>query len=88
MCQLWWLAGDGYSDTMTILKAWALFERHIFIFRDQWLSNKRKQIFAHYLPAKLITIYCLLYYFVVMCFRPCKNIYGYTEKSCASSCLY
>ena len=34
MCQLCWFVGDTYNDTMTILMAWASFERHILVFHD------------------------------------------------------
>ncbi|CAF3040471.1 unnamed protein product [Rotaria sp. Silwood2] len=88
MCHLWWFVGDGFSDTMTILMAWASFERHILIFHDQWVSTTRKRFFAHYLPVTLIITYCPIYYLIVMVFPPCENIYDYNEKLCSSSCLY
>lgn len=88
MCQLWWFVGDGYADTMTILMAWASFERHIFIFHSSWLSTTKKKFFVHYLPVTLIILYCLLYYIVTMGFPPCENKYNYDENQCSLSCLY
>ncbi|CAF3894339.1 unnamed protein product, partial [Rotaria sp. Silwood1] len=88
MCHIWWFVGDGFSDTMTILMAWASFERHILIFHNQLVTTRRKRIFAHYLPITIIIIYCPLYYLIVMGFPPCENIYDYTKKLCSSSCLY
>ncbi|CAF4949538.1 unnamed protein product [Rotaria sp. Silwood1] len=70
MCHIWWFVGDGFSDTMTILMAWASFERHILIFHNQLVTTRRKRIFAHYLPITIIIIYCPLYYLIVMGFPP------------------
>lgn len=88
ICQLGWFVGDGYIDTMTILMAWASFERHILIFHDRWILTAKRRFVAHYLPVTLIIIYCPFYYLIVEGFPPCENTYDYTENWCSSSCLF
>lgn len=88
LCQVWWLLGELYQETMTILMAWGSFERHIFIFHDQWLTTMKNKMIIHYIPVTLIIVYHFIYYFTTMAFPPCENVYDYSEDSCGLSCFH
>ncbi|CAF1505030.1 unnamed protein product [Adineta ricciae] len=41
MCRIWWLIDYGFYCGQIILMSWLAIERHILIFYDQWISNRR-----------------------------------------------
>jgi hypothetical protein len=88
MCLLWWLASNGIHETITILMAWAAFERHILIFNSQLVATKRKRLLVHYLPVACILVYGSLFYGTAIFFPPCQNTYEYHDEWCAESCLF
>jgi hypothetical protein len=88
VCLLWWLADYGFYIGGIILMAWLAIERHILIFHDRWVSNRRGRFLFHYLPLIILVAYILLFYITVIFLLPCENIYVYTVPVCGASPCY
>ncbi|CAF1406024.1 unnamed protein product [Adineta steineri] len=88
MCLFWWFADYGCYNGCIILMAWLAIERHILIFHDRRLSNRRGRFLFHYLPSISIVTYILLYYIICIFFVPCENTYIYTLPVCGTSPCY
>jgi hypothetical protein len=87
-CTIWAFIDWGLYFTQTILFAWATIERHILIFHNRWVSNKRPQFFIHYLPLVILLIYCLIYYTIITFFPSCENIFDDYYTICVELCLF
>jgi hypothetical protein len=88
-CLLWYLADNGFYSGCGILMAWLSIERHILIFHDRWVSNRRGRFLFHYLPLIIIIAYVIPYYTIVVLFPPCENTYYYSTPVCgASPCFH
>jgi hypothetical protein len=88
-CLVWYLADDGFFTAGMILLAWLSIERHILIFYDRWLSNRRGRFLFHYLPLIIILAYVIPYYTIVIFFPPCENTYDYSAAVCgATACFH
>jgi hypothetical protein len=88
-CLLWYLVDDGFFTGGAILLAWLAIERHILIFHDRWLLNRRGRFLLHYLPFIIILAYVVPYYTIVILFPPCENTYDYSAAACgASPCFH
>ncbi|CAF1080617.1 unnamed protein product [Adineta steineri] len=72
----------------TLIFAWAMIERHILIFHDQWVSTKRRRFFVHYTPIVVLLLYWFVFYFVVYFFPPCQNRLRPPSLVCIYPCLY
>ena len=88
VCLLWWFADYGIYNGGLFLMCWLAIERHILIFHDRWVSNRRGRFIFHYLPLILITAYIFLFYIIVIFFLPCENAYVYTVPVCGASPCY
>ncbi|CAF1192883.1 unnamed protein product [Adineta steineri] len=88
ICLLWWLTDYGFYMGGLILMAWLAIERHIFIFHDRLLLNRRGRFLFHYLPLIIIVTYVLLFYLIVIFLLPCEYNYLYTVLECGSSPCY
>lgn len=88
VCLLWWFADYGIYNGGLFLMFWLATERHILIFHDRWVSNRRGRFLFHYLPLILITAYILIFYIYVIFFLPCENTYAYTVPVCGASPCY
>lgn len=86
-CTLWLFIDTGLYFTQAILLAWASIERHILVFHEKWVSTKRKRVLMHYVPFIALSIYCFIYYFVIMFYPPCENIYDERSVICVQLCL-
>lgn len=87
-CLIWWLVDYGFYYTVTMLVAWSSIERHIFVFHDRWISNRRGRLFIHYLPLVSIIIYMSIFYIWVILLPPCANTFNYTAVLCGYSACY
>ena len=72
----------------TLIFAWAMIERHILIFHDQWVSTRKRRLFVHYLPLAFLLLYWFTFYFVIYFFPPCDNRLRPTYFVCIYPCLY
>ncbi|CAF1303680.1 unnamed protein product [Adineta ricciae] len=88
MCRIWWLIDYGFYCGQIILMSWLAIERHILIFYDQWISNRRGRFLFHYLPLSILLVYILIFYTTVNFFLPCENVYIYTVPVCGASPCY
>ncbi|CAF1159525.1 unnamed protein product [Adineta steineri] len=88
VCLLWWFADDGCYAGGLVLMAWLAIERHILIFHDRLLLNRRGRFLFHYLPLIIIVTYLLLFYLIVVFLLPCENNYLYTALVCGQSPCY
>nr|ACD54800.1 unknown [Adineta vaga] len=82
LCRSWWMIDVGFYNGITIIMSWSAFERHILVFHDQWISTRRKRFLIHYLPLILLLFYINIFYFIVIFFPSCNNIYNYTLPVC------
>ncbi|CAF1091513.1 unnamed protein product [Adineta steineri] len=82
LCLIWWFIDVGYYNGITIIMAWGSFERHILVFYDQWTSTRKKRLIIHYFPLIIMLCYINIFYFGVIFFPPCNNIYVYTLPVC------
>lgn len=85
ICLVWWFISLGMYNAGTFFMAWASFERHILVFKSQWVSTRREIKWRHYLPMGLIVVYIFIFYIYVIFFPPCENIYRYDLPICGSS---
>ncbi|CAF0912582.1 unnamed protein product [Adineta steineri] len=88
VCLLWWFVDYGCYAGELVLMAWLAVERHILIFHDRLLLNRRGRFLFHYLPLIIIVTYFLLFYLIVVFFLPCENNYLYTVPVCGQSPCY
>ena len=88
VCLLWWLADYGFYIGGIILMAWLAVERHILIFHDRWVSNRKGRFLFHYLPLIILVTYILLFYVVAIFLLPCENTYDYKVPVCGASPCY
>ena len=88
VCLLWWLADYGFYIGGIILMAWLAIERHIFIFHDRWISNRRGRCLFHYFPLLILVTYIFLFYMTTIFLLPCENTYDYTVPVCGASPCY
>ena len=84
-CLLWWFISLGMYNAGTFFMAWAAIERHILVFKSQWISTKRQRKLKHYLPMGMIFLYIFVYYIYVIFIPPCENTYRYDLPICGSS---
>ncbi|CAF1117346.1 unnamed protein product [Adineta steineri] len=88
ICLIWWFADYGCYVGGILLMTWLAIERHIFIFHDRLLLNRRGRFLFHYLPLITIITYILLFYLIVIFLLPCENDYLYTVPACGGSPCY
>jgi hypothetical protein len=88
VCLLWWSADYGFYIGGIILMAWLAIERHILIFHDGWVSNRRGRFLFHYLPLIILMTYIFLFYIIAIFLLPCENTYDYTVPVCGASPCY
>jgi hypothetical protein len=88
VCLFWWLADYGFYIGGIILMLWLSIERHILIFHDGLVANRRGRFLFHYLPLILLVTYICLFYIIVLFILPCENIYDYTVPVCGASPCY
>ena len=84
---IWWYWYD-YSLQMSsrYLVATASVQRHILVFRSQWLQTKIKRWMLHYIPLILCIFGPPLFYLVLMYFYSCAVYFDYAEGWCAYPC--
>ncbi|CAF2086788.1 unnamed protein product [Rotaria magnacalcarata] len=88
VCLLWWFADYGCFIGGLILMAWLAIERHILIFHDFLVSNKKRRFLSHYLPLGILVTYILLFYIICVFLLPCESTYVYTLPVCGASPCY
>lgn len=52
---------------------WLAIERHILIFHDRWISNRRGRFIFHYLPLIILVSYIVLLYITTVFLLLCEN---------------
>ncbi|CAM4784862.1 unnamed protein product [Rotaria magnacalcarata] len=84
VCLIWWYIDYACYLGSLILMAWLAVERHILIFHDRWISNRRRCFLLHYAPMIIIAAYILLYYVTQIFILPCQNTFDYTLPLCGA----
>jgi hypothetical protein len=87
-CFVWWVVSIAMYNAGTLLMAWTAIERHIIIYKFQWLSARRGRILAHYLPIAIILLYVFSFYTYAFFFFPCENDDKYFLPICGASPCY
>ncbi|CAF3785682.1 unnamed protein product [Rotaria socialis] len=85
VCLIWWYIDYTCYLGSMILMAWLAVERHILIFHDGWICNRRRCFILHYTPMIIIAAYILLFYLAQIFFLPCQNTFDYTLPICGES---
>lgn len=87
-CLVWWISDYAIHETITILVAWATFERHILIFHSQWITNEKRKLRFHYFPIIGILIYSMIFYGTTIFFPPCEHDFHFDHAWCSLPCLF
>jgi len=87
-CYIWWIVSLAMYNAGTLLMAWTAIERHIIIFKFQWLAARRGRILAHYLPIAILLVYISGFYIYAFFFFPCEESYKYLLPICGASPCY
>lgn len=87
-CTVWIFIDWGLYYTQTILFAWSTIERHILIFHHLWLTTDVKRFFIHYFPFIFLTLYCIIYYTIVMFFPACQHRFDSYYTICVELCSF
>ncbi|UJR17630.1 hypothetical protein I4U23_004526 [Adineta vaga] len=87
-CSIWLFVDYGVYNAITVLLAWASFERHILVFHQQLVNTHLKKIIFHYIPLYFLLIYMSAFYIIVMFFYPCTNDWNYTSDVCGDYGCY
>lgn len=83
----WWYWIDYTLVTMSLfLTATASIQRHILVFHSYALRIRRKRWFLHFIPLIVCVMYPSLFYFISICFYPCKTSFDNTDLSCPFPC--
>jgi hypothetical protein len=88
-CSIWIWVDYTTSVSNLHLMACATVERYVFIFHSTWIQGSRmKRVIVHYGPVLFAILYSAVFYFVVIFFVNCKNVYDYTEVTCHWPCYF
>ena len=74
-CLIWWFINESTYPIQTFLIAWATIERHILIFNDRLMKEKRWRLLLHYFPIIASLLYGFILYSYTFFFPPCDNQY-------------
>ena len=79
---LWWNWWDYSTSSMLLMNmAWGSVERHVLVFHNSLMSTRRKRQIYHLLPMFLVSIYPLIFYFVVIFLNSCENQWDFSMVS-------
>ena len=87
-CSLWLFVDFGVYNTITVLLAWASFERHLLVFHHWLLNNHRRKLLIHYLPLLSLLIYMGIFYITVVFLLSCTNHWDYASDVCGDYGCY
>ncbi|CAF1025143.1 unnamed protein product [Adineta ricciae] len=82
LCLAWWFFDLGLYNGCTVIMAWSSVHRYFLIFHSRLFRTANNRFLFHYLPLILLNIYIVLFYFIVIMFPPCVNIYNYSLPVC------
>jgi hypothetical protein len=85
-CLWWYWSNYSLLAISGNLVATASVQRHIVIFRSQWLQIGKSRWMLHYMPLICSVCYPPLYYIVLMFLYPCTVYFDITEGWCAYPC--
>ena len=86
LCLLWWFSNNCLHETITVLLAWATFERHILVFHHHQVLTHKKQILLHYLPMIFLFSYSMIFHLAIIYFPFCEHSFDYAEEWCSTPC--
>lgn len=81
-CLAWAFIDSSLFISVSLLMAWASIERHILIFHRDWLATKTKRFFFHYIPLFVMSVWPLVFYFIMLLILPCDVPFDYTRRLC------
>ena len=87
-CLLWLFVDYGVYNTITVLLAWASFERHILVFHHRLLNTRLRKFLIHYVPLLSLLIYMNIFYILVVFLLPCTNNWDYASDVCGDYGCY
>ncbi|CAF4389476.1 unnamed protein product, partial [Rotaria sp. Silwood2] len=71
----WSFIDYALYGTQFIVFSWATIERHILIFHDRWLFNRKRRFLIHYLPLIILILYSFIYYCIIIFAPFCPYIF-------------
>ena len=87
-CSLWLFVDYGVYNSITVLLAWASFERHILVFHHWLVHTRLRKLLIHYVPLISLLIYMSTFYITVVFLLPCKNDWDYASDVCGDRGCY
>ncbi|CAF2944454.1 unnamed protein product [Rotaria sp. Silwood2] len=71
----WSFLDYSLYGTQFIIFSWATIERHILIFHDRCLLNRKRRFLIHYLPLIILIVYSSIYYCIIIFAPFCPYIF-------------
>ena len=81
-CLAWAFLDSSLFVSISLQMSWASIERHILIFHPHWFATKKKRFLFHYLPLVTLSVWPLLFYFIMLLALPCNVPYDYKRRLC------
>jgi hypothetical protein len=81
-CLAWAYIDSSLFVSASLLMSWASVERHILIFHPHWFATKTKCFLFHYLPLAIVSVWPLIFYFVMLLVLPCPLSFDYNRRLC------
>jgi hypothetical protein len=81
-CLAWVFIDSSLFVSVSLQMSWASIERHILIFHPNWLATKTKRVLLHYLPLFILSVWPLVFYFVMLLALPCDAPFDYRRRLC------
>lgn len=81
-CLAWAFIDSSLFVSISLQMSWASIERHILVFHSEWLTTKTKRFFIHYLPLTILSVWPLIFYFIMLLILPCNEPFDYSRRLC------
>ena len=81
-CHAWVFIDSSLFVSVSLLMSWASIERHLLIFHPNWLATKTKRVLLHYIPLFILSVWPLVFYFIMLLAVPCDAPFDYHRRLC------
>ena len=81
-CLAWSFIDSSLFVSVSVQMSWASIERHILIFHPHWFATKTKRFLFHYFPLFVLSVWPLIFYFIMLLILPCDVPFNYEKRLC------
>ena len=81
-CLAWAFIDSSLFVSISLQMSWASIERHILIFHPHWFATTTKRFLFHYLPLVIVSVWPLIFYFLMLLILPCDVPFDYNRRLC------